>query len=142
MDKFDLKLKWEREGVVSIWLGNMDSEDDFEDYIEEQYEDDDAPMSKFTEEFGLGWYDHDFSEADFKDNPVPVEEFLSRNSYSSSFINEAVSAANNKGLENCGTKILLYNCEYDPATAPVSETQKLTFIGAFNYDINAPTAKQ
>jgi len=142
MNKFELSSNWERSGTVSVWLGRFASEGDFESYMEEQYEDDDAPISRFAAEFGLGWYDHDFLEADFRSEPLPVEEFLSGNSYSSSFIADVVAAANRKVLESCNAKILLYDCAYESKTAPMSKTPKLSFIGAFPYAVDAPTARQ
>lgn len=141
-DKFDSKLLQEREGTVSIWLGNLSSEDEFENYVKEQYGDDDSPISRFAEEFEIGWYDHDFIEADFIENKSSVEEFLSGNSYSSSFINEAVSASKSKGFESCNTKILLYDNEYIPNDRTENETQKLTFIGAFAFDENSSAVNE
>lgn len=51
---------WERNGLVSVWVGKVASDAELRAYLAEQYEDDNAPVSKFATDCGLNWYDHDF----------------------------------------------------------------------------------
>ena len=51
---------------VDVWVGLFPSEGSFKDYLRESYEeeeDEDAPLSKFAEDMGESFYDHDFLEA-------------------------------------------------------------------------------
>ncbi len=88
----------------------------FEGLFEEQYEDDDAPISAFSEvALGGAFYDHDFVETKFVDQASPdVVALLGRHSYAASFAAAASSALGSNPI----------------AASPV--LNELGFRGAFN----------
>lgn len=54
----------EKDGVVSVFVGQFADFDELAQYVEFDYGDwdDDAAGSPFTEETGIGFYDEDFAE--------------------------------------------------------------------------------
>jgi len=126
-----------RDGMVSVWIAPAISEQEIDDYLAEVEdfdpdEENDEPFSRFAEEFGLFWYDHEFLEAAFESGAVPVEKLLDGASYSKSFLTDAVAAAKNAGLSTGQAAILLYEVAYDPSHGATSGEQ-FVFIGAFPY---------
>lgn len=50
-------------GKVTVWIGNFESNDEFENYTNIKYtEDGDSIPSIFEQHFNLGYYDHDLVE--------------------------------------------------------------------------------
>src|SRR5688572_17271377 len=87
-----------RDGFVSIWIAPEITEQEVDDYLAEVEDFDpdgenEEGFSRFAEEFGLLWYDHDFMEAAFENAPVPVGRLLEGASFSESFLSEAAEAA-------------------------------------------------
>ena len=51
--------------LLDIWVGNFESEARLDAYFEENYDEDDAPISEFAADMGVSFYDHDFLESSF-----------------------------------------------------------------------------
>lgn len=136
-DKFD--RDWEREGFVSIWLGDFESVDDFDDYMEEQYDDDDTAISHFAEDTGLGWYDHDFVESYINEETKKEKVFdlIGPLSYSSSYVDAAIQAADKRGVKEAKAVILVLDCDYKETGEAIGP---MKFIGAFPYRKSTPPA--
>ncbi len=66
----------QKEGKVSLWLGNFNNEKTFREFMEIKYTDDgDSIPSKFKKQFKIDYYDIDFSEIDYmeeKSNDLEV----------------------------------------------------------------------
>src|SRR4029077_15549703 len=78
-----------RDGFVSIWIAPEITEEEIDDYLAEVEEFDpdgenEEAFSRFAEEFGLLWYDHDFMEASFENSTASVEQLLKGASFSAS----------------------------------------------------------
>ena len=70
--------KVQRDRVLA-WVGDFASEADFNRHIEERYtEDGDSIPSGFMRDIGVDWFDHDFQEFVFHDEPIPIEEAMKR----------------------------------------------------------------
>jgi hypothetical protein len=121
--------EWERDGFVSIWVGTLTSDVDLRAYLEEQYEDDDAPISQFAKDCGLGWYDHDFVESRFVDR-ISIRELLSPFSYAQTFVEAAVEESARKGVAQANSVVVVFNCDY---SMPATGQCRLTFLGSFPY---------
>ena len=129
----------EQLGRVSVWLGHFEGEEDWEAYLEEQYEDEAQSMNAFAAEFGLGfYYDHDQQEANFTEQDVPVGTLLADNSYAASFLAGVVEAANKVGIVAANVSLLLYDSVYQPSEVPAEPRldyrNRLRFVGVFAYD--------
>jgi hypothetical protein len=84
----------EENGVVSIWLGTANTEEDIIDYLEEDYSDIDPNFEGFSMDeepsdfnfvinhwgldFGFGSYDHDFFEYSFFEKTNDIEKMTSQ----------------------------------------------------------------
>jgi hypothetical protein len=136
-------MDFTQDGYVSVWLAGRIGEEQLAAYLEPRSDDasaeepPDRPISAFAEEFGIGWYDHDFLEACFEPDPRSVGELLEGVSFGTSFVEAIVQIAGQAGMAMAGAAVLLYDCCYslDPETAARKTT--FQFIGAFPYDADA-----
>ena len=126
-----------RDGYVSVWFGNFDSESEFEAYIFEEYgKGGDLPLSKFAEDSGIGWYDHDFREAEFsQQGVVSVRKLLLGTSSSNSFIDNVIAKAKEKDIEEANSFFLLFDFDYSNFSE--NNIGKLRFACAVPYDKSA-----
>jgi hypothetical protein len=125
----------ERLDVVSIWVSKCPSRDVPKEYFEENYDDDadDQPFNKFSDDFGFGFYDHDFVET-AGIHGQSVEEKLTHASYGKSFAREASKACDVTGDVEF---FLMYNFKYNPKVTKVTDSEYYKFIGCFPFDKNA-----
>jgi Immunity protein 22 len=126
-----------RDGFVSIWIAPEVTEQEVDDYLAEVEDFDpdgenEEAFSRFAEEFGLLWYDHDYMEAAYENSPAPVERLLEGASFSSSFLSEAVEAAKKSSLTKAQSAILLYDVAYETEHGAASG-ERFQFLGSFPY---------
>ncbi|WP_053362292.1 immunity 22 family protein [Bacillus sp. FJAT-27251] len=126
----------EREGYVSLWVGEFDSREKLDDYLEIKFtEDGDALLSSFEKAFSIEYYDIDFREAVlFKQPPAAFQEILKGFSYDE-IIFPRFAGQYAKGLPHSyNAVVLLYNFEYDGGSAPAKGgANQLGYIGAVFY---------
>lgn len=128
----------ETEGVMSVWIGRFTSADAFERYLEELYDDDEAPLSAFAADTQLGFYDHDFLEAEYYGpDDVDVETMLRPLSFSRSFLEAVVSRASELAMS--GNAVLLL-FDHDYTLPPDVNSKTVHFVGTFPYDPDSPPA--
>jgi len=114
---------FEKEGVVSIWLGV------------DQIKQEDEELDVLQNFCGVGYYNLDDQESntfDFKD--TKIEELLKEISYSESFIQEALKKAREKNLESAKWIIVQFDFAYDPKKVSVTISREPIFLGTFNYE--------
>jgi hypothetical protein len=120
--------------VVSVWVGEFGDQDAVDSYTEEQYDEDreDEPISKFGEDIGLKFYDHDFMEVEHYCglSELGVSAFA-RHSYGESFGKVAWQAALSRGLREFDTVFMLYG--YDHVRYPQANRtpERVKFVGTF-----------
>lgn len=125
----------EGKGYVSIWVGNFNSFEEFDEYMVEKIgEDDDAstPINRFSADIGFGFYDHDFQEADFFGEKMSVRELLAPFSNADSFLENAAQAADKLQIEQANSAILLFDYNYDEKK--MSALAPIKFVGSFPYE--------
>ena len=122
-----MEKDWERQGFVSVWVGRLQSEGDLRAYLHEQYQDDDAPLSEFASDWGLGWYDHDFVESRFTDE-VGLANLLQPFSYADSFVEAAMQEGSRKGVVRVNCAVVVFNCH-----CSAEGRGPLIFLGSFPY---------
>jgi hypothetical protein len=113
---------FEEEGFVSIWVGMTDDSEDPED------------LDVLQDLCGVGYYNLDLQESnsfDFK--PTDLRTLLSEMSFSDSFIDTAIKAASQKGIDIARWIILQYDFKYDPAQVKRKAADDPIFLGAFEY---------
>lgn len=125
------------DGILSVWAGRFDSEDELFDYTDWKYDEDDEdaePTNAFANHSGLGWFDHDFQEANFVgEHPSSPADVLEGHSYVESFRDEVASALAKLRRKEWNSLFLLYDCAYDPDRAHPSNASRLHYIGSFPY---------
>ena len=97
--------------IVSVWLGTLKSEAALSRYMREQYKREDKPLSRFGGDFCI-YYDSDFVEWRFADQPQGVSELLEGHSYAESFAPAAAEAAQKEGIDKANTIIIVYDFDY------------------------------
>ena len=97
-----LHFQVEGENVVSVWVPIQPMTEMPVGYFEENSSDDDEePFTRFSANFGFGFYDHDFAESGLTadGSEVPVGELLQRVSYGRTFNEAASSRAEGFGID-------------------------------------------
>ncbi len=111
----------ETEGMVSVWLQIDDSH---ADVFEEQYDDEDAPMSPFSEAFEF-YYDHDYLESDLQAKAQPVEGLLENYD---GFSKEVLAAAKQQKITKAYGIVVLFDHVYQKE---IQEALGFVYLGAF-----------
>jgi WD40 repeat protein len=121
----------EEENAVSIWLAKV-SQTSFEEYLAEDYSDDERPISRFAEDLGVSFYDHDCVEATTPERPLLIAELIVMFSYGETFAIEVDTETKTMRLsdERFNAAVALYDQRFQgiwPKDSP------LTFLGTFSY---------
>ncbi len=125
-----------QEDVVSLWVGNFSSEDALRAHLETSYSPDgDFQGSRFTRDFGIAYYDEDFFEAEFYQEPLSaLRRLLNGFSYHSQIIPQFEALVGPNLPTACNSAVLLYNFRYLEPTPPVAASSApLRFVGSVGY---------
>lgn len=129
----------EKEGYVSLWIGDVLSDEMLEEYLEVGYDDDgNGEKSAFLQDYEIELYDfdEDFAERIFCDEKTEeLSKLLEGCSYEEIILpkfNELFSQNEN---EKFNSAILLYNFEYKGNVKMYEqENCKFEFIGLVQYE--------
>ena len=123
----------QKEGKVSLWLGNFNNEETFREFMEIKYTDDgDSIPSKFKKQFKIDYYDIDFSEVDDMEEKSNDLEVLLEGFSNDYEIIPKLNEKYNGGIYN--SIVLLYDFEYDSNGENYKdENNTLDFIGCVEY---------
>ncbi|WP_300379998.1 immunity 22 family protein [Clostridium sp.] len=124
----------QKEGKVSLWLGNFNSEKTFREFMEIKYTDDgDSIPSKFKKQFKIDYYDIDFSEIDYMEEKSNDLEVLLEGFSNDYEIIPKLNEKYNGGIYN--SIVLLYDFEYDFNEENYEgDNNTLDFIGCVEYN--------
>lgn len=128
----------EKEGVVSLWIGNTKSNKFLNDYMEMKYtEEGEWEPSEFLNDFNIDMDDveEDFIEkVRYEEVSDDLECLLSGCSYEDVVIPNIKKNVGNIGLENINTVILVYNLEYFGDKVTVNnDTYSMEYICTVEY---------
>ena len=129
----------EKEGYVSLWIGNMKSDNELLEYVELGYtEDGDWAPSKFLIDFNIDIddFDEDYIERVCHDNVVnSISELISGCSYEDIIMPQIEKVIADRFPENINSAILLYNYDYDQMIQNVDTPQyKFDFVCSVEYE--------
>lgn len=117
----------EKENVISIWIGNFESEEAFAAFIEETFDEDgDMEPSPFMKAFEIEYINPDFQEVLFQDN-LSKDDLLQA-SYAESFIDKL----DNHSLRG-NSIVILYDFCY---VGEKQEIENFRYLGSFDYRKN------
>ena len=128
----------EREGYVSLWIGNFKSDEELLKYVELIYtEDGDCLPSQFLQDFNIYMedFDEDFIESICLEKEViSIVDLISGCSYEDVIIPKYENLVNMKSSDNINAGILLYNFQYDESVKLVNnDDYKFKFVGTVEY---------
>lgn len=123
----------EKQGWVSIWLGNINDEDSIGEYVDLTYDEDgESVPSQFFIDFNIDMDETDedtIEKAVYKNSSSDISELLDGCSYEEIVIPKIQKSINLKKSYN--EVILIYNFEYKNE---ISSTGAFDFIAATNYE--------
>ncbi len=123
----------EKQGWVSIWLGNINNEDSIGEYVDLTYDEDgESVPSQFFIDFNIDMDETDedtIEKAVYKNSSSDISELLDGCSYEEIVIPKIQKSINLKKSYNA--VILIYNFEYKNE---ISSTGAFDFIAATNYE--------
>jgi hypothetical protein len=125
---------YEAEDLVSVWIGTFPDEATFNDYLKEDYsgiDEHDFPKCCFWEDLGIKWHDHDFQEAIFRSDLMPIEDLIANVSWVASYKTELLRCCSERGISKANTVIVI--CEYDYPPEAGFNSPYLAFVGAYRY---------
>lgn len=124
---------------IMIWVGQFDSEADFEKYMDQsafrhwwkEYDEDNEEMRcQFCKELGVMDYDEDFLIMKYA--PTGLLELLNLIPADTQKINQAVAG---NGIEKANAAIM-YNCGEGISTQKAANAVSVSFLGTFYFDLN------
>ncbi|WP_121663705.1 immunity 22 family protein [Metabacillus litoralis] len=123
----------EKQGWVSIWLGNFNDEDSIGEYVDLTYDEDgESVPSQFFIDFNIDMDETDkdtIEKAVYKNSSSDISALLDGCSYEEIVIQKIQKSINLKKSYNA--VILIYNFEYKNE---ISSTGAFDFIAATNYE--------
>jgi hypothetical protein len=125
--------------VVDLWVGNFPSKSAFEDYLHETYGDDDStPISKFAADMGANYYDHDFlEEAYHEEPPNDLGSLLEGHSFARSYAPQTLDAFRLLAPGTVNAVILLWGRQIESPRSVGGAGYELHYLGRFDSDPNA-----
>ncbi|GAA0086286.1 immunity 22 family protein [Clostridium sp. CTA-7] len=128
----------ERKGYVSLWIGNIKSDDELLEYVELVYTDDgDCLPSQFSKDFNIDIddFDDDYTEkVCLEQNVTSITELISGCSYDDIVIPKYEKITDGVSIAKCNAGILLYNFQYDENVKSVNNKDyEFKFIGLVGY---------
>lgn len=123
----------EKQGWVSIWLGNINDEDSIGEYVDLTYDEDgESVPSQFFIDFNIDMDETDedtIEKAVYKNSSSDISALLDGCSYEEIVIPKIQKSINLKKSYNA--VILIYNFEYNNE---ISSTGAFDFIATTNYE--------
>jgi hypothetical protein len=113
---------FQKGGVVSIWVGNFQSDADLDDYLNLE--------RKFEDDFCFELNDADMPETCVEQQPTAIESLVDGFSWSRHYKDGVVHLAKEQGIEKATTMLVFLNFAYDPSQARPKENVPLVFLGA------------
>ena len=116
---------FEKEGYVSVWVGQNDDSGDPEE------------LDVLQDLCGVGYYDLDNQESnhfDFKSSTI--KKLIESISYSESFLSQTVSEASNKNIKEAKWVTVQFDFAYNPKKIKRQISNDPVFLGVFKYETN------
>lgn len=128
----------EKQGFVSLWIGNMCSQDLLNEYTELIYTDEGEWLpSSFLTDFNINIddFDEDFIEKICHENNInTLKELICGCSYEDVVIGKFVNMIGNKLPKETNSAILLYNFSYDNKQKINNKEIGFRYMGTVQYD--------
>lgn len=133
----DEEESWGHPGIVSLWVGRCNSDDELERYLTFTYtEDGDSITPPFADDFRIFYFDDDFREASLADVPgVRLADLLAGCSYEEEVIPQFMKLHPEPFAEERNAVILLYDFSYHGQVRhAANERLSFAYIGSVRYE--------
>ena len=117
-----------------VWLGRFDSEAALDEYFDEQYEDDDAPINAFAADQDEMYYDHDWVEREFHESG-DLLTLMDGASYAGDYLENVIHKAGGMGITNANTYILADAGQFSKPKSVNGREYQLWYIGSYNCNV-------
>jgi hypothetical protein len=116
--------------VCHIWLG-LFGPDSPETYFVQEYVDDETPQSQFGAEQEEHYFDYDFVEISFPNDPGPIRELVDGHSYSESYLERVIQNADELGIKEANVFVLANKDQFASPRSVTGRGYKLWYLGEF-----------
>ncbi|WP_409274862.1 immunity 22 family protein [Neobacillus sp. SCS-31] len=126
----------EQEGYVSLWVGEFSTSEELREYLSIEYDEDgDAIPSNFEKDFFIEFYDEDFREVVFHQQPLSsLNQLIAGASYEEVILSKFDDMFLKNAPKKINAVVLLYNFQYEPGVEVAkSGLNTLHYIGAVEY---------
>ncbi len=127
--------------MVSLWIGNADSMDDLERYVEFPWQDGEPDLTNFCWDFGFNWFDEDFCAIFMipRGHTNKLAMLFENFHFCDPIRDKFIALYGNELTEKYNCSILLYNYRYIPDAswvAPSCEdhTVRMEFVGTVPFE--------
>ena len=135
--KQDEKTKFDKEGMVSVWVSQVPYAEIRDDYFDEN-ETGHIPLNEWAGNFKFNTFNPDNIEINGAyEGTVNIKIAAGKCSYSTSYIDPLVAKAKKLDIVNITWIILLFDFEYYPKKTGVFKDNYVNFIGSYPYDPEA-----
>lgn len=123
----------QEEGIVSVWIGEAASAEDFEQATTVSFSEDGEFLgSKFSQSLNIGYFDSGLIEAEYREAPCgSLQELLHDVSYAAQILRQFGTEVFEK-RPNCF--LLLYNYRFGGPAAFMENGVTLHFLGLATYN--------
>ena len=118
------------EHLCHLWLG-LFGPDSPENYVVQEYLDDETQQSQFGAQQEQPYFDYDFVEISFPNDPKPVRELLDGHSYSSSYLDAVVRKAADLVITEANVFVLANKDQFECPRSVTGPGYKLWYLGEF-----------
>jgi hypothetical protein len=117
---------------VDFWGGVFASRTDLDEYFDEQYDDDDAPISTFAADMGERFYDHDSTQRSLQGtSSSDMAALLKGHSHAESYAVKTVENYLILGIGLVNTVVADWNEEIEQPISVEKPDRRLNYLGRF-----------
>jgi hypothetical protein len=116
-------------GKVSVWIGNLASDIELDDYMNIQ--------RTFEKDFGFEINERDMPETKVEEGSVPIAKLIEGFSWAESYAQSVNEIAQKQGFERATTMIIFINFEYDPDRAKPNPNAPVKFLGVASFGVQS-----
>jgi len=130
-----------KKNKVSVWASQHPYADIPDEYFEETFSRNNTrATNRWSNNFKLKFFLPDNMETNGSlDGLVDIRQAAGECSFSESYMPQLMSKARKNKMEQVSWIVLLFECEYSLRQTNISKDEYLTFLGAFDYDSDAPS---
>ena len=119
------------QGRVSVWYGQLGSQDGLDDYTEVTYSQHGDAQSRFLDDFPMSDFDEDYTEKFYFENVDALRRSLKLFSYIETFMEQIEIDLKDIGIEEQDSLFFVYDCDAS-FMKDFSRTQ-IQLLGVYDY---------